>query len=95
MQTPIPTIPQIADMLRHHVNYDNDAPRLIAEELLPILKIDLTINEVHKLEDFRHDLNKYADDLDDIAMELTDEEPLSAQDAYHRISRIAKNIRAL
>jgi hypothetical protein len=28
-------------------------------------------------------------------MELTDEEPLSAQCAHLRISRIAKNIRAL
>jgi hypothetical protein len=82
-------------MLRHHVNYDNDAPRLIAEELLPILKIDLTIEEVRKLEDFRHDLKSNADDLDDIAMELTDEEPLGAQEAHRRISRIAKNIRAL
>lgn len=82
-------------MLRHHVNYDNDAPRLIAEELLPILKIDLTIEEVRKLEDFRHDLNSDADDLDDIAMDLTDEEPISAQEAHRRISRIANNIRAL
>ncbi len=61
MQTPIPTIPQIADMLRHHVNYDNDAPRLIAEEVLPILKIDLTYDEVYELEDQKSRIDDLVD----------------------------------
>ena len=35
--TPMRTIPQIAEELRQHCNRDNDAPRLIAELVLPIL----------------------------------------------------------
>ena len=31
------TIPEIAEELRSHINSDNDAPRLIAEHVLPLL----------------------------------------------------------
>jgi len=31
------TIPEIVEELRSHVNHDNDAPRLIAELVLPLL----------------------------------------------------------
>jgi hypothetical protein len=31
------TIPEIAEELRSHINNDNDAPRLIAEHVLPLL----------------------------------------------------------
>lgn len=31
------TIPEIAEELRAHINSDNDAPRLIAELILPML----------------------------------------------------------
>ena len=31
------TIPEIAEELRAHINSDNDAPRLIAEHVLPLL----------------------------------------------------------
>lgn len=31
------TIPEIAEELRAHINSDNDAPRLIAEHVLPML----------------------------------------------------------
>ena len=31
------TIPEITEELRAHINSDNDAPRLIAEHVLPLL----------------------------------------------------------
>lgn len=34
------TIPEIAEELRHHINTDNDAKRLICEHILPLVGID-------------------------------------------------------
>lgn len=91
-----PTIPQIADMLRHHINTDNDAPRLIAEEVLPLLKIDLTHEEVLQLENFKSDLHSHLDDLKDVTIEMEEEDdPLSKCEAICRIDRIVSNIRRL
>jgi hypothetical protein len=33
------TIPEIAEALRHHINTDNDAKRLICEHVLPLVGI--------------------------------------------------------
>jgi hypothetical protein len=90
------TIPQIAEMLRNHINTDNDAPRLIAEQVLPLLKIDLTYKEVLELENFRSDLESHLDDLKDVTLEMQDEDdPLSKWEVIHRIERIITEIRGL
>ena len=90
------TIPQITEMLRHHINTDNDAPRLIAEQVLPLLKIDLTHKEVLELENFRSDLESHLDDLKDVTLEMQDEDdPLSKWEVIHRIDRIITEIRGL
>ena len=90
------TIPQIAEMLRHHINTDNDAPRLIAEQVLPLLKIDLTHKEVLELENFRSDLDSHLDDLKDVTLDMQDEDdPLSKWEVIHRIERIITEIRGL
>ena len=34
------TIPELAEQLRHHINTDNDAKRLICEHVLPLVGID-------------------------------------------------------
>lgn len=39
---PLPTIPQIAEMLAEHIRRDNDAPRFIVESVLPILKMEFS-----------------------------------------------------
>jgi hypothetical protein len=89
-------IPQIAEMLRNHINTDNDAPRLIAEQVLPLLKIDLTYKEVLELENFRSDLESHLDDLKDVTLEMQDEDdPLSKWEVIHRIERIITQIRGL
>jgi len=89
-------IPQIAEMLRNHINTDNDAPRLIAEQVLPLLKIDLTYKEVLELENFRSDLDSNLDDLKDVTLEMQDEDdPLSKWEVIHRIERIITQIRGL
>jgi hypothetical protein len=40
--TPLPTIPQIAEMLAEHVRRDNDAPRFIVESILPVIGMDFS-----------------------------------------------------
>jgi hypothetical protein len=91
-----PTIPQIADMLRHHVNHDNDAPRLIAEEVLPILKIDLTYKEVIELDGLRSKLNSCATDLEDIIVDMQYEDnPLTTDEAVRAIGKVIKNLESL
>ena len=90
------TIPQIAEMLRNHINTDNDAPRLIAEQVLPLLKIDLTYKEVLELENFRSDLESHLDNLKDVTLEMQDEDdPLSKWEVIHHIERIITEIRGL
>lgn len=42
LNTPLPTIPQIAEMLAEHIRRDNDAPRFIVESVLPVLKMEFS-----------------------------------------------------
>ena len=50
------TIPEIAEQLRHHINTDNDAKRLICEHILPLVGIDgATPQELEDLLDVRSD----------------------------------------
>lgn len=37
---PLPTIPQIAEMLAEHIRRDNDAPRLVVEHVLPTIGME-------------------------------------------------------
>ena len=63
------TIPEIAEELRAHINSDNDAPRLIAEHVLPLLGIELTLKDLKLVEGDNDDLRTT---LEDTAEELTD-----------------------
>ena len=63
------TIPEIAEELRAHINSDNDAPRLIAEHVLPLLGIELSPKE---LKDVQVDNDDLRTTLKDTAEELKD-----------------------
>lgn len=89
-------------MLRHHVNHDNDAPRLIAEEVLPILKIDLTYDEVRRLDDTLSDLDKdedigeAAETLEEIADDFANEDsPITSAEVIRRIRAVVSTLRPL
>lgn len=45
------SIPELAEQLRHHINTDNDAKRLICEYVLPLVGIDVTPKEATCLND--------------------------------------------
>lgn len=90
-----PTIPQIADMLRHHVNHDNDAPRLIVEHIFPLVGVDMTPNEVRNLRSTLEDQESRIDDLTDMKDEL--EEMLSsvkdtAEEQSNKLEEIVSRI---
>jgi hypothetical protein len=60
-------IPDIAEILRAHINTDNDARRLICEHILPLVGIDYDEIEVlqakiTELEGEIEDLNNSGDD---------------------------------
>jgi hypothetical protein len=40
--TPLPTVPQIAEMLAEHIRRDNDAPRFIVESVLPVIGMNFS-----------------------------------------------------
>jgi hypothetical protein len=42
LNTPLPTVPQIAEMLAEHIRKDNDAPRFIVESILPLIKMEFS-----------------------------------------------------
>ena len=64
---PPATIPQITDMIRHHVNTDNDARRLIAEEVLPILGLP----SLKEIEDLKGEIEALEERIEEL--ENTDE----------------------
>ena len=60
-------IPDIAELLRAHLNTDNDAKRLICEHILPLVGVDYDEIEVlqakiEELEEEIEDLNNACDD---------------------------------
>lgn len=57
-------------MLRHHVNYDNDAPRLIVEHVFPLVGIDMTPDEVRNLRSTLEGQESRIDNLVDEKNEL-------------------------
>ena len=42
LNTPLPTVPQIAKMLAEHIRKDNNAPRFIVESILPLIKMEFS-----------------------------------------------------
>ena len=42
LNTQLPTVPQIAEMLAEHIRKDNDAPRFIVESILPLIKMEFS-----------------------------------------------------
>jgi hypothetical protein len=55
--TPLPTIPQIAEMLAEHIRRDNDAPRFIVESVLPVIGMNFhSVTEALAIPDTIQDL---------------------------------------
>lgn len=71
------TIPEITEELRAHINSDNDAPRLIAEHVLPLLGVELSPKELKDVQvdndDLRTTLEDTADGLTDAISDMDDE----------------------
>lgn len=72
------TIPEIAEELRAHINSDNDAPRLIAEHVLPLLGVELSPKELKDVQvdndDLRTTLKDAVDELRDAISDMDDED---------------------
>jgi len=89
------TIPEIAEELRSHINNDNDAPRLIAEHVLPLLKIDLSPKELKDIQedndDLRETLMDTIDELDDAISDIDDENYSAAMDTLHQLITKLRN----
>lgn len=49
------TIPEIAEELRHHINTDNDAERLICDHILPLLQINTLVSFLELSETSDHE----------------------------------------
>lgn len=92
---PLRTIPEIAEELRQHVNNDNDAPRLIAEHVLPLLKIDLSPKELKDVQEDNDDLRevlKYAiDELQNAVSDIDDENYNLAMDTLRQLVTKLRN----
>jgi len=54
-------IPDIAELLRAHLNTDNDAKRLICEHILPLVGVDC--DEIEALQAKIEDLEEEIEDL--------------------------------
>lgn len=68
------TIPEIADMLRHHINNDNSAPRLIVEHILPLIGLEFdTVEEVRALADTADLVSDWAEELATLKRDFTDQ----------------------
>ena len=65
------TILEIAEELRQHCNRDNDAPRLIAEHVLPLLGVDMTLQELRRSQGAEDDFRDAAKTIETIRKDLT------------------------
>ncbi len=79
------SIPELAEQLRHHINTDNDAKRLICEHILPLVGIEVDsqqefediLTSAEKAEEsiadarrwLAEDIERYKDVIDDKALE--------------------------
>lgn len=65
------TIPELAEDLRHHINTDNDAKRLICEHVLPLVGIYVdTVKELEEIAETPDNYDRFVSgmraDLDDL-----------------------------
>jgi hypothetical protein len=72
------TIPELAEALRHHINTDNDAKRLICEHVLPLVGIDgATPQELDGIIEARSEaeelLTSVKTDLEDVLANYADD----------------------
>lgn len=82
---PLRTIPEIAEELRQHCNNDNDAPRLIAEHIFPLLKIDLSPKELKDVQEDNDDLRETLKDAIDVLSDVIDD----IDDENHSVAIVA------
>ncbi len=91
---PLRTIPEIAEELRQHVNNDNDAPRLIAEHVLPLLKIDLSPKELKDVQEDNDDLREVLKDaIDELQNAVSDIDDENYNLAMDTLSKLAAKLR--
>jgi hypothetical protein len=92
---PLRTIPEIAEELRQHCNSDNDAPRLIAEHVLPLLKIDLSPKELKDVQedndDLREMLGDAIDQLENAVSDIDDENYSTAKGTLRQLVTKLRN----
>ena len=89
------TIPEITEELRQHVNNDNDAPRLIAEHILPLLKINLSPKELKDVQedngDLRETLTDAIDQVENAVSDIDDENYSTARDTLRQLVTKLRN----
>jgi type IV secretory pathway TrbF-like protein len=83
-------IPDIAELLRAHLNTDNDAKRLICEHVLPLVGIEAdTVTELEELTKTPANYDAFVDDmrtdLDDL---ISDFSGTSRDEILHELKRI-------
>ena len=92
---PLRTIPEIAEELRQHVNNDNDAPRLIAEHILPLLKINLSPKELKDVQEDNDDLREMLKDaigeVENAVSDIDDENYNLAMDTLRQLVTKLRN----
>lgn len=91
MNTKIDTI---AETLRGMINTDNDAKRLIAEAVLPLLGLPSSQDAVQRMFDAADTMSDVADELGDIAGALEELADEPAEIETKDIIAIADDIRA-
>jgi hypothetical protein len=58
------TIPELAEQLRHHINTDNAAKRLIVEHILPLVGIEVdTVTELEELAETPDNYDRFVSDM--------------------------------
>ena len=88
------SIPEIAEELRQHVNNDNDAPRLIAEHVLPLLKIDLSPKELKDVQEDNDDLREMLTDaIDEVENAISDIDDENYSAAMYALRKLATKLR--
>jgi hypothetical protein len=70
-------IPELAEQIRHHINTDNAAKRLICEHILPLVGINVnTVTEMEELaetpENYDRFVKEIGGDLDHLLKDFAD-----------------------
>ncbi len=84
------TIPELAEQLRHHINTDNDAKRLICEHVLPLVGIDVdTVTEMEELAETPDNYDRFKSDMrTDLNDLIKDFEDMTSEEILREIKRI-------